>query len=197
MGVEKSQLNKNGGIEMILSSQTILKKLEKDELAVEPFNQANLQPASVDLSLGSHFMTLNEYSTGKLSMGERASYRDIYIGDQETIIIPPHTFMLATTKEWIKLSNHVTGFVEGRSSVGRMGLFVQNAGWVDPGFEGRITLELFNSNRFPIELIEGRRICQLVFAETDQPTKPYQGKYTKQSSTTASFIYMDEENCSN
>ncbi|WP_082236065.1 dCTP deaminase [Halobacillus massiliensis] len=178
---------------MILSSQTIRHYLEKEELIVTPLEHSHIQPASVDLTLGSHFVTLEEHSTGRLSMRESASYRDIYIGEQESIIIPPHSFMLATTKEWIKLPNYLTAFVEGRSSIGRMGLFVQNAGWVDPGFEGRITLELFNANRSPIELIEGWRICQLVMAEMDQPTTAYSGKYAGQSSTTPSAVYKDVE----
>ena len=83
-------------------------------------------------------------------------------------MIPPHGFVLGTTLEWIKLPNNITAFVEGRSSIGRLGLFIQNAGWVDPGFEGNITLELYNANQVPIELSSGRRICQLVFAELDQ-----------------------------
>ncbi|MCP3028658.1 dCTP deaminase [Halobacillus sp. A5] len=179
---------------MILSSQTICRYLEKEELMIQPSPSSHIQPASVDLTLGSHFMTLDEHSTGKLSMRERASYRDIHIGERGSIILPPHSFMLATTKEWIKLPAYLTAFVEGRSSIGRMGLFVQNAGWVDPGFEGRITLELFNANRSPIELVEGWRICKLILAKMDQPTKAYSGKYTGQSSTTPSAVYKDLEN---
>ena len=90
--------------------------------------------------------------------------------------------------EYIKLPADLTAFIEGRSSIGRMGLFVQNAGWVDPGFEGEITLELFNANqRVPIRLQAGRRICQIVFARTDQPSEaPYAGKYLGQRGPTAS-----------
>lgn len=77
--------------------------------------------------------------------------------------------------EYVRLPNNLTAFVEGRSSIGRMGLFIQNAGWVDPGFEGEITLELYNANQLPIRLKSGRRVCQLVFAQMDQeaftPTK--------------------------
>ncbi|MYL29901.1 dCTP deaminase [Halobacillus halophilus] len=179
---------------MILSSETILNKVEKAELEIAPFIPEHVQPASIDLTLGSHFMTVDEHSTGCISVRKKAPYRDIYIGRGESIMIPPHSFVLATTNEWVRLPNDLTAFVEGRSSIGRMGLFVQNAGWVDPGFEGRITLELFNSNRSPIELIEGWRICQLVLAQMDRPTKTYEGKYFGQSSTKASAIYEDKEN---
>lgn len=66
--------------------------------------------------------------------------------------------------EYLRLPDTLTAFVEGRSSLGRLGLFIQNAGWVDPGFEGEITLELYNANRCAIALRAGRRVGQLVFA---------------------------------
>lgn len=88
----------------------------------------------------------------------------------------------------------MTAFVEGRSSIGRMGLFIQNAGWVDPGFEGQITLELFNANRLPIRLKAGRRICQLVFAQMDRKTgNVYQGKYQGQRNAVGSRIHLDSD----
>jgi dCTP deaminase len=179
---------------MILSSRTILDKAARKELTIHPLDPEQMQPASVDLRLGNHFMTVDEQKTDKISVRKKASYRDIYIGENESIVIPPHSFMLASTKEWVKLPENLTAFVEGRSSIGRLGLFIQNAGWVDPGFEGRITLELFNSNCSPIELIEGWRICQLVLAEMDQPTHPYKGKYSGQQGTAASAVYEDKEN---
>jgi len=98
----------------------------------------------------------------------------------------------ATTQEFVKLPNGLTAFVEGRSSIGRMGLFIQNAGWVDAGFEGRITLELYNANSLPIELCSGRRICQLVFCKMDRETEnPYRGKYFKQERSVGSRVFMD------
>ena len=76
-----------------------------------------------------------------------------------------------------KKTDEFTAFVEGRSSLGRMGLFIQNAGWVDPGFEGEITLELFNANRCAIRLDAGRRVGKLVFAKMDETVlHPYRGK---------------------
>ena len=76
-----------------------------------------------------------------------------------------------------------------------MGLFIQNAGWVDPGFAGQITLELYNANRLPIKLIAGRRICQLVFARMDNRADiPYNGKYMNQKNAVGSKVYKDIEN---
>jgi dCTP deaminase len=96
--------------------------------------------------------------------------------------------------EYIRLPNNMTAFVEGRSSIGRLGLFIQNAGWVDPGFEGEITLELFNANKCAIELKYGRRIGQLVFAQLDKDAlNPYRGKYQGQRGVTGSRIYLDTE----
>ena len=88
----------------------------------------------------------------------------------------------------------LTAFVEGRSSLGRMGLFIQNAGWVDPGFKGEITLELFNANRCAIELQSGRRVGQLVFAKMDDKAQnPYNGKYQGQKGATGSRVFMDKD----
>lgn len=96
--------------------------------------------------------------------------------------------------EYISLPDNLTAFVEGRSSLGRMGLFIQNAGWVDPGFQGEITLELFNANRCAIELTSGRRVGQLVFAQMDASAiQPYNGKYQGQRGATGSRVFLDAE----
>ncbi|MBA4537816.1 dCTP deaminase [Bacillus aquiflavi] len=178
---------------MILSGRTINEMIKKEELLIHPITENQIQPASVDLRLGYHFLSINEHACSSLSLEEEAQYREISLNDGEAIIIPPQSFLLATTLETIKLPTHLTAFVEGRSSIGRLGLFIQNAGWVDPGFEGKITLELFNANRLPIKLTAGRRICQLVLAEVDREAEPYQGKYVHQYKATASRIYDDVE----
>jgi dCTP deaminase len=175
---------------LILSDKTILKKLKEQELIIEPFTKAQLQPASVDLRLGNHFLIVDEHVVPLISLDDPADYKEIY---KDTIIIPPQSFVLGTTLECISLPNNMTAFVEGRSSIGRLGLFIQNAGWVEPGFEGHITLELYNANRVPIELKAFRRICQLVLATLDQETTPYMGKYCCQNKATESRIYLDEE----
>jgi dCTP deaminase len=96
--------------------------------------------------------------------------------------------------ETVRLPDNLTAFVEGRSSIGRIGLFIQNAGWVDPGFEGQITLELYNANSLPIRLQAGRRICQLVFCRMDQASDaPYRGKYQGQRNATGSQVSKDRE----
>jgi dCTP deaminase len=178
--------------ELILSGKTILEKIQKKELIIDPLTKEQIQPASVDLRLGNHFLVIDEHANAHLSLETKAKYREV-VAENEKIVIPPLSFLLATTKETIELPNDLTAFVEGRSSIGRLGLFIQNAGWVDPGFKGQITLELFNANRLPIELTIGRRICQIVISKVDQEAEPYKGKYLFQSGATESRIFQDDD----
>lgn len=177
---------------MILSGKTILKKIKNSELVIDPLSSEQVQPASIDLRLGNHFLAIDEYVHPILSLEKPAKYREI-VPKEGSIILPPQSFLLATTLEAVKLPSNLTAFVEGRSSIGRLGLFIQNAGWVDPGFEGQITLELFNANSLPIRLKAGRRICQLVFAKVDDHAEPYRGKYVQQKGATMSKIYNDKD----
>ena len=176
---------------MILSDKKILELLSTRELIIDPINLEQIQPASVDIRLGNHFLKLDENSIESMTLTEEIRYISF---ESDEVIIPPHSFLLATTREYIKLPGNLTAFVEGRSSIGRMGLFIQNAGWVDPGFEGEITLELYNANRLPIKLKSDRRICQLVFASMDQyALNPYKGKYQGQKKPVGSRVFLDEE----
>ncbi len=176
---------------MILSDKTIKHMLKTEELKITPITDEQIQPASVDIRLGRHFLKIDENSIESMSLDKEAKYVEF---ESDEVVIPPNSFLLATTMEYIKLPNDLTAFVEGRSSIGRMGLFIQNAGWVDPGFEGEITLELYNANRLPIRLKAGRRICQLVFARMDvAANEPYRGKYQGQRQAVGSRVYEDKD----
>lgn len=176
---------------MILSDKTIQTLIQSGDLGISPLSDHQIQPASVDCTLGTHFLRINDTEKTHLDFDHPVEYQDIHA---DTIMIGPQSFLLATTNEYIRLPNHITAFVEGRSSIGRMGLFIQNAGWVDAGFEGRITLELFNANSLPIQLSAHRRICQLVFCSMDQPSHaPYRGKYYRQQQSVGSHIHHDTE----
>lgn len=176
---------------MILSDGTLRAMLSRGELTVEPLADYCIQPASIDLRLGRTFLKVDEDAFDTIHLDRPIRYREVTLDE---IVMPPGSFMLASTMEFVRLPTDVTAFVEGRSSIGRIGLFVQNAGWVDPGFEGELTLELFNANRQPIRLQSGRRICQLVFARMDQAaTLPYQGKYQGQRRPMGSRIYEDTD----
>src|SRR3989344_3627924 len=98
--------------------------------------KVHIGPASVDLHLGSHYLTVEDKEMNIIELDSEIKYREI---ESESITIHAHSFLLATTQEYIKLPANISAFVEGRSSIGRIGLFIQNAGWIDPGFEGRIT----------------------------------------------------------
>jgi dCTP deaminase len=177
---------------MILSDISIRKLVESGELIVEPFEEENLQCSSIDLRLGSEVaLYTNSGCIDVKSQDIRVNRLEITDRGFE---IMPGQFLLATTVEYIKLPNYLTAFVEGRSSLGRLGLFIENAGWVDAGFEGQITLELFNANHCPIRLYRDMRICQLVFARLDrEPGRVYRGKYRGQRGVMPSKIYMDRE----
>lgn len=175
---------------MVISDKTIKRYLQEGKLIIDPIEKGQIQPASVDLRLGNHFLKVDENNVECMTLDSQIRYIEF---KSDEVIIPPHSFLLATTMEYIKLPNNLTAFVEGRSSIGRIGLFIQNAGWVDPGFEGEITLELFNASRLPIRLKAGRRLCQLVFAQLDQEAEePYRGKYQGQRSATGSKVFMDK-----
>jgi dCTP deaminase len=178
---------------MILSDKTLNKLIASGELGVSPLVADSIQPASVDCRLGDHFLVVEDRQMQTIDLSSEIIYREI---KGPSITIPPHSFLLATTMEYIRLPHDLTAFVEGRSSIGRIGLFIQNAGWVDPGFEGQITLELYNANSLPIRLEAGRRICQLVFCRMDQAAAlPYKGKYQGQTNTTGSRVFCDNEVC--
>ena len=165
--------------------------IARGELVVEPLTEESVQPASIDCRLGSHFLLIDDFNMQSISMDREIRYREF---DGDAITLPPHSFLLATTMEYVRLPDDLTAFVEGRSSIGRLGLFIQNAGWVDPGFEGRITLELYNANSLPIQLQAGRRVCQLVFCKMDQKAAaPYKGKYQGQTKSVGSRVFRDPE----
>ena len=174
---------------MILSDKTILRMLDEKSLVINPVTKEQIQPASVDIRLGNTFSVVDDTPSNIITLESQISYKTI---TNDTYLIMPGEFVLATTMEYFELPDNLTAFVEGRSSLGRMGLFIQNAGWVDPGFKGEITLELYNANRCAIELKAGRRVGQLVFAEMDAPAiNPYNGKYQGQMGATGSRVFMD------
>lgn len=176
---------------MILSDRTILQMIQDGTLKITPLEQEQIQPASVDIRLGNTFGIVEDSPRGIITMENKIPYKTI---ESDSYVLLPNQFVLATTMEYISLPDTLTAFVEGRSSLGRMGLFIQNAGWVDPGFEGEITLELYNANRCAIELKCGRRVGQLVFAEMDAPAlHPYNGKYQGQKGATGSKVFLDAD----
>lgn len=176
---------------MILSDRTIRDMIDEKTLKITPLSKEQIQPASVDIRLGNTFSIVDDTPSGIITLDSETKYKTI---TADKYLILPGQFVLATTMEYFELPDDLTAFVEGRSSLGRMGLFIQNAGWVDPGFTGEITLELFNANRCAIELTAGRRVGQLVFAKMDRTAQnPYSGKYQGQTGATGSRVFMDND----
>ena len=137
-------------------------------ITIEPFDTKRIQPSSIDLTLSDSFV-----------------YRDFNCTKRE-ITLEPLEFALGSTLEYVKLPDYITGIVYGVSSVGRKGLQIENAGVVDAGFFGQITLELFNAKDKPITLKAGQRICQMRFDVHKSCRKPYHGKYVGQMGATES-----------
>ncbi len=176
---------------MIISDQTLRDLINEGTIVRAPIDEKSIQPASIDCRLGNHFLVLEENQMDIINLDDEIKYREI---TSDTITIPPKSFLLATTQEYLEIPDNIVAFVEGRSSIGRIGLFIQNAGLIDPGFKGRITLELYNASSLPIKLQAGKRMCQIVFSYLDKAAaKPYNGKYQGQNVTVGSRVIQDTD----
>lgn len=174
---------------MILSDVDLKKALVSKELVIANLRGRAIQPASIDLHLGGDFIEFTSKKTVDIFDIE-SGYTKSSVTD--TFIIPSRAFILATTDEVVEISNSLVAFVEGRSSIGRKGLFIHNAGYIDPCFKGAITLELFNASPRPIILHRGMSICQLVVARlTSLVQKGYDGKYQNQETVTESRFFQE------
>ena len=121
-------------------------------------------------------------------------YIHLTMDDEDDIFyLKPGEFVLATTMETVNIPHICCGFVQGRSSIGRIGLTTQNAGFVDPGFHGQITLELVNEGQKIIGLKPGYRVAQLVLLDVKDITSTYDGKYNGQTGATGSRMQEDKE----
>ena len=171
---------------MILADN-MLRKMD----LVRPMSDEQINPASINLTLGNTFL-LPAFASGQtVRLGDKVEYDRFEISDEEQFMLHPGEFALATTKEYVDVPSTIAAFVQGRSSIGRIGLTTQNAGFVDPGFHGHITLELVNESPNTIVLTPGYPVAQLVFFETYPVSKPYYGKYNDQVEATGSRMYMD------
>ncbi len=178
---------------MILSKDTLL-ELNKNNELIEGAESDQFQMATIDLRLGNEFLIMDENYTEIIDFDSKPNYKKIIA---DSIIIPPKSFVLGVTMEYIKVPLDCGVIIEGRSSIGRMGLFIQNAGWINPGHQLKITLELFNASNVPIRVSAGRRICQIMFVKLDKPVKEgYSGKYVNQKEVSGTKINEDAE-CKN
>lgn len=167
-------------------------------LDIRPFDSGNIQPASYDLTLGREFER-EKGGGGRIRVSQSIESGAAERRHTETgvIEIRPGEFVLGHTAETVELPPNITAEVKGRSSLGRLGLIPHTAGWIDPGFEGQITLEFVNHSKHSVVLKEGQRIAQIVFTYTNRPaSKPYgekaDSKYQGQTGVTESRIEKDK-----
>jgi dCTP deaminase len=161
----------------VLSDGTIRRLVEAGEIVIEPWDPALVQPASVDLRLGDSFRVFENHKVTAIDLREPPTNltKEVAIAGGDPFAIHPGEFVLGRTLEHVRIPDDVVARIEGKSSLGRLGLIVHaTAGFVDPGFEGTLTLEITNLTRVPIKLYAGLLIAQLSFMALDAPAEhPY------------------------
>jgi dCTP deaminase len=184
----------------VLSDRAIAAALKARRVVVEPYDEADLQPSSIDLHLDRSFRVFRNNRYGFIDV--RTPQPDLTelltIADDEPFMLHPGEFVLGQTLEWVELSDDLVARLEGKSSLGRLGLLIHStAGYVDPGWKGKLTLELSNVAKLPIALYFGMKIGQISFFEMSTPVdRPYGSaglgsKYQGQSEPTASAYFED------
>lgn len=189
----------------ILSDKTIKEYLEEGKIVIGPLkDEQQIQPSSVDMRLGDEFKVFKVIRKPYIDPKDEENIAEYMesstVPEGEAFIIHPNEFALATTQEYVKVPDDLVARVEGRSSMGRLGVTMHvTAGYVDPGFEGRITLEISNIGAMPVALYPGQRVCQLVFETMTTPAElPYghpkrNSKYMNQLKPESSRVKLDYE----
>ena len=162
---------------MLLSDRDIRAEITAGRVKVEPFTEAMVQPSSVDVRLDRFFRVFenHKYSVIDPSIEQADLTREVAVAPDEFFILHPGEFVLASTYEVITLPDDIAGRLEGKSSLGRLGLLTHStAGFIDPGFSGHITLELSNVANLPVKLFPGMKIGQLCLIKLSSPAEhPY------------------------
>lgn len=171
---------------MILSDKDIKDRMAQGYIVVkspDADHMPNIGASSMDFRLGKYFKVYNHTKHAVLDPMNPDSFKDVTnmveIDENDApFIVQPGEFVLGVTLESVKLPDDVVARVEGRSSLGRLGIIVHStAGFIDAGFEGTITLEITNINRMPVALYPGMRVCQLAFETMSSPAEvPYNKK---------------------
>jgi dCTP deaminase len=184
----------------VLSDRDIRSAIEAGDVVIRPYDPADLQPSSVDLHLDRRFRVFrnNRYPYIDVRAPQPDLTELLTVADDEPFILHPGEFVLGQTLEWCELGVDLVARLEGRSSLGRIGLLIHStAGYVDPGWKGNLTLELSNVANLPIALYFGMKIGQISFMRMSSPVeRPYGSaelgsKYQGQSEPTASAFHRD------
>ncbi|PJC37159.1 dCTP deaminase [Candidatus Peregrinibacteria bacterium CG_4_9_14_0_2_um_filter_53_11] len=191
---------------MILSDVDIRKKIETGDITLDSADNGhhnNINASSVDIRLGKSFKIYNHTHLAILDPLNLETFHQatklIEVDEGDAFIVQPGEFVLGVTMETIGIGDDLVARVEGRSSLGRLGIIIHStAGFVDAGFKGTITLEITNINRMPVALYPGMRVCQLAFEEMSSAASiPYSkkgtSKYQGQQLPQESKLYADPE----
>ncbi len=185
---------------MLLSDRDIRTEIAAKRVGVEPFEEAMIQPSSVDVRLDKFFRVFenHKYSVIDPSIEQSELTREVIVEGDEHFILHPGEFVLASTYEVITLPDDIAGRLEGKSSLGRLGLLTHStAGFIDPGFSGHITLELSNVANLPVKLFPGMKIGQLCLIKLSSPAEhpygsaKYGSRYQGQRGPTASRSFLN------
>lgn len=185
---------------MILSDRSIKEALNEGRIAIEPLDESSIQPSSVDVRVDRWFRVFENHRYPLIDPKEPQDDLTALVEapDEGPFVLHPGEFVLGSTLEHIRLGEDLVARLEGKSSLGRLGLLVHaTAGFVDPGFEGHLTLELSNVATLPIAIYPGMKIGQLSFyrlttaAERPYGTGEVGSKYQGQQGPTASRIHED------
>jgi len=185
---------------VLLSDRDIHAEINSGRVKVEPFDAAMVQPSSVDVRLDRFFRVFenHKYSVIDPSIEQSELTREIAVEPDEEFILHPGEFVLASTYEVITLPDDIAGRLEGKSSLGRLGLLTHStAGFIDPGFSGHITLELSNVANLPVKLFPGMKIGQLCLIKLSSPAEHpygsalYGSRYQGQRGPTASKSWLN------
>ena len=162
---------------MVLSDRDIKAELAAGRIVIEPLDLKDVQPASVDVRLGADFRVFinSRHTFIDPRGGQEGLTETVVVPEGEAFVLHPGQFALGTTLERVALPDDVLGKLEGKSTLGRLGLMIHStAGYVDPGWDGELTLELSNVATLPIMLWPGMRIGQLSFERMSSPVeRPY------------------------
>ncbi len=162
---------------MILVDWQLLDRIRRGHISIDPFDPGLVQPNSIDIRLGNHFVWYEEGDEVidpyiRESIAEKTGQTRA-----DSIVLSPGRFLLAETLETVGLPDNIVASIEGKSSIARLGVELhQTGGWIDAGFRGTITLEMCNVNQRPVRIYAGMPIGQLVFYTTERAERPYDKK---------------------
>src|SRR5205823_8887764 len=162
---------------MVLSDRTIARLLEEERIVIEPYDESLLQPSSVDVRVDRFFRVFHNARYPYIDVKEPQEELTelVEVAGEQPFILHPGEFVLGSTLERVVLPDDLVARLEGKSSLGRLGLLIHStAGFIDPGFDGHVTLELSNVANLPITIYRGMKIGQLSFMQLTEPAaSPY------------------------